>query len=462
MAKVKELIKNSVFMAAPGFEKLNPDVTVVMPTFRRGDNGLFKKSVESILAQTFKNFELIIIDDASVDSTFSQIKHFMEIDCRVSVIRHEKNIGLPAISEFEAFLKARSDRFFYAFDDNEFHKDAIHELFTYLNNNPNMYAVHGLVEVETFGIFGNDLYKMHDLHARNYIPNPCLMIDRKILNNVGLYDPHVILISMCDWDLWIRVSREYQIGVVNKILCLEKGVTQNDSLGNAYRQNIAIACEYMDTNRNSQLLPENMLEYEVDTVPNSLTCYSQKVICAALEKTFKNKHWYKKPIATIDDKPYIVFLCSNYYEYSTIRCKYKIVFLEYEKMLYKDVHQMLSNASLIFTDKNYIDNSNCNHIVELKNILHTIFENCYAFESLQHMLDLVDKSSPPKIPNINYQMLYFIKKYSPLKFIRRTIKHYIMPKKERFLPFTIKNLISFLRIKILLFIKSTQRRKNFL
>ena len=101
MVKFSDLVKASVFKCADGFEGLHPEISVILPTFRRGDNGLFQKCVDSLLNQTFKNFELIIIDDASTDSTAEHIRSYMAKDPRVAVIRHQRNIGLPAVSEIE-------------------------------------------------------------------------------------------------------------------------------------------------------------------------------------------------------------------------------------------------------------------------------------------------------------------------------------------------------------------------
>ena len=54
----------------------NPKITVIMPTFNRA--GLISKSIESVLNQTFKDFELIIVDDCSTDASFDIIKSFSD------------------------------------------------------------------------------------------------------------------------------------------------------------------------------------------------------------------------------------------------------------------------------------------------------------------------------------------------------------------------------------------------
>ena len=58
----------------------NPIISVVMPTYCRGDNGLLERSIRSVLNQTFKELELIVVDDGSVDSTQSVVKKIMKED----------------------------------------------------------------------------------------------------------------------------------------------------------------------------------------------------------------------------------------------------------------------------------------------------------------------------------------------------------------------------------------------
>ena len=52
------------------------------------------QSVESILNQSYENFELLICDDGSIDSTFREIEKYSKADKRISIFKNEKNIGL--------------------------------------------------------------------------------------------------------------------------------------------------------------------------------------------------------------------------------------------------------------------------------------------------------------------------------------------------------------------------------
>ncbi len=98
--KVRDLIAESVLTPGPGRPSTRPPrVTVILPTFRRGDSGLLARAIDSLLEQTFTDFEILIVDDASIDSTGDVIADAMRRDPRVSVVRHAHNISLPAVSE---------------------------------------------------------------------------------------------------------------------------------------------------------------------------------------------------------------------------------------------------------------------------------------------------------------------------------------------------------------------------
>ena len=105
--KVKHLIAQTIWLPGALYGADKPVVSVLLPTFRRAKSGLFLKAVNSVLNQTLMALELIIIDDASTDGTAAIIAEIMAKDGRVSCLKHPVNIGLPAVSEFEGFQKAR-------------------------------------------------------------------------------------------------------------------------------------------------------------------------------------------------------------------------------------------------------------------------------------------------------------------------------------------------------------------
>ena len=70
---------------------MNPVISIIMPVFNSSTT--IANSVESVLAQTYKKFELIIVDDCSQDDSLLIAKQYAEKDKRIKVIKLEKNSG---------------------------------------------------------------------------------------------------------------------------------------------------------------------------------------------------------------------------------------------------------------------------------------------------------------------------------------------------------------------------------
>lgn len=90
---------------------MNSFVSIIMPAYKA--ETMISDSIESILVQTYKNFELIVIDDCSPDQTVKIVEKFMEQDERIKLIKNKKNQGVAgarntgldnALGDFVAFL----------------------------------------------------------------------------------------------------------------------------------------------------------------------------------------------------------------------------------------------------------------------------------------------------------------------------------------------------------------------
>ncbi|MGF6769025.1 hypothetical protein P3T18_001495 [Paraburkholderia sp. GAS199] len=268
---VKDLIRDTVWLPGADYDvNRKPEISVLLPTFRRGKSGMFRRAVESVLNQTLENIELIIIDDASTDGTADQIAEFQKRDGRVSCLRHTKNIGLPAISEFEGYLRARADRLAFAFDDTIFNPEALEELLAEAKKTP-WAVIYGHVEFCVRDPATNEVIvtrlgserSQGTLRAGNFIPNNGILMSKSVVEDVGFYDPHIVIARLCDWDLWCRVAERYEIRFVDVAVGREEGPMTTDSLGHTYSVDFGAADEWMRTARNERLRPANLPMCEV-------------------------------------------------------------------------------------------------------------------------------------------------------------------------------------------------------
>ncbi|WP_019582572.1 glycosyltransferase family 2 protein [Pseudomonas mandelii] len=277
--KVKDLIRETQWL--PGSSYANgplPIVSVLLPTFRRAKSGKFRKAIESVLSQTLSELELIIVDDASTDGSADIIAEFMEKDGRVSCLRHVENIGLPAISEYEAYSKSRGHYIAFAFDDDIFFPEALYELYTHARTTPDQ-VIYGSVamRVNEFGSSGEQVVHLgaslsnNNINSGNYVANNSVLVPRCILDDIGLYDPHILMTRVCDWDLWRRISRKYILRYVDVCVGEVGGPATNDSLGKTYALDSWASEERIRQERDYSLRPENFEEYDIFSLPESAT-----------------------------------------------------------------------------------------------------------------------------------------------------------------------------------------------
>ncbi|WP_427310506.1 glycosyltransferase [Cupriavidus sp. H39] len=297
--KVGDLVAGTVWMPGTAYEtETKPEISVLLPTFRRGASGMFLDSVKSILSQTLSNIELIIIDDASSDGTFEQIVEIQKLDSRVSCLRHPKNLGLPAISEYEGYLRARSEKISFAFDDTTFNPDALERLLEESKRTPHA-VVFGHIELPMRDAFTGVIttVKLGSqisqglLRSSNFIPNSAVLVPRHILDDVGLYDPHIVLARVCDWDLWRRIAERYELRFVDVSVGRENGVISSDSLGNTYSYDAWAAEEWCRTARNERLRPSNFHHYEVLGSDPSHGASTRDICNALATKHAQSRGW---------------------------------------------------------------------------------------------------------------------------------------------------------------------------
>jgi GT2 family glycosyltransferase len=270
--KVRDLIKDTLWRPGLDYDGARPLVSVLMPTFRRAHGESFLKAVNSILRQTLRNIELIVVDDGSTDGTAQQIEAFMAADGRVSCLRHPENIGLPAISEYEAFVRARGEFVAFGFDDFIFEPDALSDLVAFPPTSSRS-VVHGYVAwFDGRGnqhFYGRDPVPHEQMKFFNFLANAGFLVPRAILEDVGLFDPHIAAARLCDWDLWFRILKKYPIYRAPVLIGVEHGNTRADSLENTYPLFEESLQDYFGADRDALLKPANFPEFDVWKMPET-------------------------------------------------------------------------------------------------------------------------------------------------------------------------------------------------
>jgi glycosyltransferase involved in cell wall biosynthesis len=298
---VRALTASSIWTPGRDYgQDKKPAVTVILPTFKRGANGWFKRAANSVLTQTFTNLELIVVDDGSTDGTEAVLTDLMAQDGRVSGIRHPKNVGIPAISTLEAYYKAQGEWLFFVFDDNEILPEALNTLYqaTTVNGTIKHHWLCGYVSVylnhdKTDSVtLGNKPLTLGQLQITNTIPNAGMLIHRSVFEAVGWYDPHIALTRVCDWDLWQRIEAYCPLKQVDVLVGYEYGAISKDSLGNSYWLDHWLVNEWMHrSDRNQALLPSTLLDYDICHRPPDLSVASRHKLDELTRFHEGKHHW---------------------------------------------------------------------------------------------------------------------------------------------------------------------------
>lgn len=149
-----------------------PKVTVIIPAYNRAL--LLPRTIKSILTQTFKNFELIIVNDASPDNTEEVIKGFL--DKRIVYIKHQKNRGLLGALN-SGLDRAKGEYLIVISDDDEFLPDALETIvnkFADLSPRGVKILWFDCIDAETGHYSGSGLRKEGYVSYKSYLCNEIL------------------------------------------------------------------------------------------------------------------------------------------------------------------------------------------------------------------------------------------------------------------------------------------------
>jgi glycosyltransferase involved in cell wall biosynthesis len=192
-----------------------PLVSIVLPTYNGA--AYLRESIDSCLAQTYSNWELLVVDDCSQDVTPKIIAEYMARDSRIRSIRHETNKKLPAGLN-TGHAAARGDYLTWISDDNRFLPRAIEEMTGFLEEHPGVGVVYAdCVLIDEAGRYLQDwpaqpvsrLAYMNSLRA-------CFLYRKSVYETVGGYDPEQFLAE--DWDFWLRAARQFELVPLHTIL----------------------------------------------------------------------------------------------------------------------------------------------------------------------------------------------------------------------------------------------------
>jgi len=182
---------------------MKPKVSVLLPVYN-GCNEV-SRAIDSVLDQTFLNFELIIIDDCSTDNTVEIVTEFINRDNRIKLYKNANNLGLTrtlniAIRKSSGSLLARIDA------DDYWNKDKLLKQVAYFDSNKKCilcgteYYIVSYDDVQ-MNAFHDNLDPKKMIPKRNPFAHSTAMFKRDVVLKIGGYDESYICSQ--DYKLWV-------------------------------------------------------------------------------------------------------------------------------------------------------------------------------------------------------------------------------------------------------------------
>lgn len=252
------------------FSHTKPLVSVIMPTYRRAH--LLPRSIDSILSQTFTDFEFIIINDGSDDNTDQVINSYK--DKRIRYYKNPQNKGI-SYSRNKGFNLARGKYIMIMDDDDISFPNRIKVQTAFLEKNPNIDVLAGQIEGFPLVPQTHDLITT-ELIQHNVIGNANIMYRKDFALKHNIKYNQSLLISE-DWNYWLdMLFNGAKFSAINDIVIKRDTLSYKHHSGNFEDGNIHIRKKVGEF-----FYPQN-----IDAFYNATGCEKLKMI--APKKIFTN------------------------------------------------------------------------------------------------------------------------------------------------------------------------------
>lgn len=192
-----------------------PKISIILPSYNRVE--YLAESIESCLSQTFKDFELVIVDDNSTDSSYEVALGYSKKDSRVKVIKNKENKKLPASLNI-GFKEAAGEYLTWTSDDNLYAPEALEKMKCILDARKEIglvYADYTIIDEESRR--GARIYQ----EPPEFLPiwncvGCCFLYRASVAVQVGIYNESKFLVE--DYEYWLRM------GLVTKLFHIKESL----------------------------------------------------------------------------------------------------------------------------------------------------------------------------------------------------------------------------------------------
>ncbi len=229
-------------------------------------------TLDSINSQSYKNIEILLVDDCSTDDSFSKICEWSKKSrFPVKIFRNERNLGLTRScnvvfknAQGKYFQKLDSDDIIYPSKISEqvlLFENENHDNIAMVFSNTDLIDEFGkLISEEYFDRIGFRISLLDNgneffapLLTRNFIPNPSPLLLTNAMKKVGGYDENLYFE---DWDMWLKITSNFHCKYQDKKTCayrIRKGsmeldpanfIRKNDSIVQIFKKYLEVELPY--------------------------------------------------------------------------------------------------------------------------------------------------------------------------------------------------------------------------
>ena len=198
------------------------NISVVIPTYNRIE--LLKRSIDSVINQTIKPSEIIIVDDGSNDGTEAMVKKQYD---SLKIIK-QKNKGVSAARN--SGIKASSGEWICFLDsDDEWKNNKLEKQITFVANNSDYKFFHSneiwikngkrINQKKKHKKYGGDIFKKCLDMCR--ISPSSVLINKNIFEEIGFFNENLVVCE--DYELWLRICDQYKVFFIDEPLIIKYG-----------------------------------------------------------------------------------------------------------------------------------------------------------------------------------------------------------------------------------------------
>lgn len=237
-------------------------ISVLMVNYNHEDT--LAETIQSVLDQTYSNFQFIIVDDGSTDNSCEIIESFQ--DERIELYKREENEHICVATNY-GFTKVKGDYLARIDSDDLWYPDKLEKQLLFMEEHPECSVCFTWCDlIDEYGNNINELekgllklYESKTLEQEqwlrkfyfegNCLAHPAVLMKREVLENIGRFT--LAYRQLHDFDYWVRIAKQYKIYVIQERLIavrrfVDKQQTQKNASASSEKNDTRVYNEFMD------------------------------------------------------------------------------------------------------------------------------------------------------------------------------------------------------------------------